>query len=203
MPDYNKGDFTQQGIDGFVEGGLHLNEKRCLTAKISTDEDSAGLDSVEINIHDHLNDLDYTITGENLVVGENTIGSGGGGGGGFPTCEITLIPQAGGSCYDGYDAIVPKYCLDANGQVMASISNYQTNLVVNGLYLATPGGAMVSYNNTNKYTSEAEALASVTDKVNITVVAFENNGNYYVRLMPTDDTLPSSCTMTGNGEKKR
>ena len=78
MPDYNKGDFTQQGIDGFVEGGLHLNEKRCLTAKISTDEDSAGLDSVEINIHDHLNDLDYTITGENLVVGENTIGGGGG-----------------------------------------------------------------------------------------------------------------------------
>lgn len=74
MPDYNKGDFTQQGVDGFVEGGLHLNEKRCLTAKISTDEDSAVLDSVEINIHDHLNDLDYTITGENLVVGENTIG---------------------------------------------------------------------------------------------------------------------------------
>ena len=77
MPDYNKGDFTQQGYDGYVSGGLHLNEKRCLTAKISTDEDTAGLDSVEINIHDHLNDLDYTITGENLTVGENTIGGGG------------------------------------------------------------------------------------------------------------------------------
>lgn len=78
MPDYNKGDFTQQGIDGFVEGGLHLNEKRCLTARISTDEEAEGLDSVEINIHDHLNDLDYTITGENLTVGENVIGGSGG-----------------------------------------------------------------------------------------------------------------------------
>lgn len=76
MPDYNKGDFTQQGIDGFVEGGLHLNEKRCLTAKISTDEQTSGLDSVEINIHDHLNNLDYTITGENLTVGENALPSG-------------------------------------------------------------------------------------------------------------------------------
>lgn len=94
MPDYNKGDFTQQGIDGFVEGGLHLNEKRCLTAKISTDEDSAGLDSVEINIHDHLNDLDYTITGENLVVGENTIG-GGGGGDNLIKCVVTLKNESG------------------------------------------------------------------------------------------------------------
>ena len=74
MPDYNKGDFTQQGVDGFVEGGLHLNEKRCLTAKISTDEDSAGLDSVEINIHDHLNDLDYTFSGENVIAGTSVIG---------------------------------------------------------------------------------------------------------------------------------
>lgn len=74
MPDYNKGDFTQQGIDGFVEGGLHLNEKRCLTARISTDEDSAGLDSVEINIHDHLNDLDYTFSGENIIAGTSVIG---------------------------------------------------------------------------------------------------------------------------------
>lgn len=76
MPDYNKGDFTQQGYGGYVSGGLHLNEKRCLTAKISTDEQTSELDSVEINIHDHLNDLDYTITGENLSVGENALPSG-------------------------------------------------------------------------------------------------------------------------------
>ena len=74
MPDYNKGDFTQQGCGGYVSGGLHLNEKRCLTAKISTDEDSAGLDSVEINIHDHLNDLDYTFSGENVIAGTSVIG---------------------------------------------------------------------------------------------------------------------------------
>lgn len=99
MPDYNKGDFTQQGIDGFVEGGLHLNEKRCLTARISTDENSAGLDSVEINIHDHLNDLDYTITGENLVVGENTIG---GGGGHLATVEFEENGTYSPSNYEAY-----------------------------------------------------------------------------------------------------
>ena len=74
MPDYNKGDFTQQGYGGYVSGGLHLNEKRCLTAKISTDEETAGLDSVEINIHDHLNDLDYTFSGENVIAGTSVIG---------------------------------------------------------------------------------------------------------------------------------
>lgn len=88
MPTYNKGDFTQQGVDGYVEGGLHLNEKRCLSAKISSNEEAEGLDSVEINIHDHLNDLDYTITGENLTVGENVIG------GGSSNEEYIILPES-------------------------------------------------------------------------------------------------------------
>lgn len=73
MP-FNKGDFTQQGVDGYVEGGLLLNQKRNLTTKISTDEDSAGLEFVGINIHDHLNDLDYTFIGQNVSAGSSVIG---------------------------------------------------------------------------------------------------------------------------------
>lgn len=73
MPDFNKGDFTQQGVNGYVEGGLLLNQKRALTAKISTDEESDSLDSVTINIHDYLNDIDYTFNGENIATGSSVI----------------------------------------------------------------------------------------------------------------------------------
>ena len=124
------------------------------------------------------------------------------GGGGFPTCEITLVPHEGGSPFAGYNAEKsPNYCLDANGKLMANINDYQTNLVVNALYATFGGSPIVTYNNMNQYLSEADALASVTDKVNITAVAFENDGSYFVGIMPTDDTLPSSCTMTGDEKK--
>lgn len=73
MPDFNKGDFTQQGVDGYVEGSLLLNQKRDLTAKISTDEESDSLSSVTIKIHDHLNDVDYTFNGENISTGSSVI----------------------------------------------------------------------------------------------------------------------------------
>lgn len=77
MP-YNTGDFTQQGVAGYVNGGLLLNNKRDVTTRISTDEESAGIDSVDIKIKDRLNDIEYHITGENLTEGENVIGGGGG-----------------------------------------------------------------------------------------------------------------------------
>lgn len=77
MP-YNTGDFTQQGVAGYVNGGLLLNNKRDVTARISTDEESAGIDNVDIKIKDRLNDIEYHITGENLTEGENVIGGGGG-----------------------------------------------------------------------------------------------------------------------------
>lgn len=77
MP-YNTGDFTQQGIAGYVNGGLLLNNKRDVTARVSTDEESAGIDSVDIKIKDRLNNIEYHITGENLSEGENVIGGGGG-----------------------------------------------------------------------------------------------------------------------------
>lgn len=123
------------------------------------------------------------------------------GGGGFPTCEITLVPHEDGSRFAGYNASTPNFCLDANGKLMADISDYQNNLVVNALYATIGGSPIVTYNNMNQYLSEADALASVTNKVNITAVAFENEGHYYVGIMPTDDSLPSSCTMTGDERK--
>ena len=184
MP-FNKGDFTQQGVAGHVNANLRLNEKRLVNIDLTSNEDSEGC-TITGTVKDLLNDKVYNI------------GSGGGGGGGFPTCEITLVPHEGGSPFVGYNAQSPNFCLDSNGKLMANIDDYQTNLVVNALYATIGGSTFVTYNNMNQYLSEADALASVTDKVNITAVAFENEGRYFVGIMPTDDTLPSSCTMIGD-----
>lgn len=79
MP-YDKGDFTQQGIDGKVSGGLLLNNKRDVDVLVSTNEEDSTLDLVAVTIEDHLNDLKYAFWGENLEAGEvYEIGAGGGG----------------------------------------------------------------------------------------------------------------------------
>lgn len=77
MP-YDKGDFTQQGIDGKVSGGLLLNNKRDVDILVSTNEDDSTLGGVAVTIEDHLNDLKYAFFGENLEAGEvYEIGGGG------------------------------------------------------------------------------------------------------------------------------
>lgn len=78
MPTYNKGDFTQQGVDGYVDGSLELNQKRIVDVRVSSDEESETISDVNIKIRDELNDLEYDITGSNLATGENVIGGGGG-----------------------------------------------------------------------------------------------------------------------------
>ena len=79
MP-YDKGDFTQQGIDGKVAGGLLLNNKRDVDILVSSDEDDSTLAGVAVTIEDHLNDLKYAFFGTDLEAGEvYEIGAGGGG----------------------------------------------------------------------------------------------------------------------------
>ena len=209
MP-FNKGDFTQQGVAGHVNANLRLNEKRLVNIDLTSNEEAAGC-TITGTVKDLLNNqvygvgagvsgnIEITENGENINVAPfATATVNVSGGGGFPTCEITLVPHERGSQFAGYNALSPNFCLDANGKLMANIDDYQTNLVVNALYATVGGSPIVTYNNMNQYLSEADALASVTDKVNITAVAFENDGRYFVGIMPTDDTLPSSCTMTGD-----
>lgn len=92
MPDFNKGDNTQQGMngDGWVWGGLDLNRKRLISVAVTSNEEDEGLDSVYLKVHDDLNNLDYIVTGENLPVGESTIG-GGGGGTDLRKCTVTIF----------------------------------------------------------------------------------------------------------------
>ena len=69
MP-YDKGDFTQQGIDGKVAGGLLLNNKRDVDVLVTTNEDDSTLGGIAVTVEDHLNDLKYAFFGENLEAGE-------------------------------------------------------------------------------------------------------------------------------------
>ena len=78
MP-YDKGDFTQQGVDGKVAGGLLLNNKRDVDVLVTTNEDDSTLGRIAVTVEDHLNDLKYAFFGENLEAGEvYEIGAGGG-----------------------------------------------------------------------------------------------------------------------------
>ena len=76
MPDFNKGDKTQQGMsgNGWVWGQLEFNHKRDVLIAVTSNEEEEGLGGVYINVHDDLNNLDYTLSGGELPVGESVIG---------------------------------------------------------------------------------------------------------------------------------
>lgn len=74
MPDFNKGDFTQQGVDGHVRATLRLNEKRYVELDLTTNENARGC-TISGNVHDRLNNLDYPIGAApsgNIAITENT-----------------------------------------------------------------------------------------------------------------------------------
>lgn len=75
MP-YDKGDFTQQGINGDVSALVRLNEKRIMKVVLSSDDESDNCD-ISGKVYDLLNGASYDI------------GSGGGGGEGFGTLLLT------------------------------------------------------------------------------------------------------------------
>lgn len=74
MSDFNKGDFTQQGVDGHVRATLRLNEKRYVELDLTTNENARGC-TISGNVHDRLNNLDYPIGSApsgNIAITENT-----------------------------------------------------------------------------------------------------------------------------------
>ena len=74
MSDFNKGDFTQQGVDGHVRATLRLNEKRYVELDLTTNENARGC-TISGNVHDRLNNLDYPIGAApsgNIEITENT-----------------------------------------------------------------------------------------------------------------------------------
>lgn len=72
MP-YNKGDFTQQGINGDVSALVRLNEKRVMKVVLSSDDESDNCD-ISGKVYDLLNGTSYDIgsgVSGNIEITEN------------------------------------------------------------------------------------------------------------------------------------
>lgn len=117
MATFNKGDFTQQGVDGHVRATLRLNEKRYVELDLTTNEDARGC-TISGNVHDRLNNLDYPIGAApsgNIEITENTAEGEpldisqyatatvnvAGGGGDWTTAQVTYRQTT----FPGYDPI--------------------------------------------------------------------------------------------------
>ena len=73
MPDYNKGDFTQQGVNGHVNATVRLNEKRLVSLDLTSNEVAEGC-TIAGTVKDLLNDKVYNIgsgVSGNIEITEN------------------------------------------------------------------------------------------------------------------------------------
>ena len=76
MPDFNAGDFTQQGINGHVSATVRLNEKRLVNIDLTSNEEAEGC-TISGQITDLLNNTTYSLTpgpsGPDFVIPEQTV----------------------------------------------------------------------------------------------------------------------------------
>ena len=104
MPDFNKGDFTQQGVNGHVNTTVRLNEKRLVSIDLTSDEEAEGC-TITGTVTDLLNDkvygigagvsgnIEITENGENINVAPYataTVNVSGGGGIEGPFCILEI-----------------------------------------------------------------------------------------------------------------
>lgn len=108
MTDFNKGDFTQQGVDGHVNAKLRLNAKRYVDIDLTSNEEASGC-TISGHVYDSLNDITYPIGSApsgNIEITENTaegsplniaqyatatVNVAGGGGDTFPHCKAHAV----------------------------------------------------------------------------------------------------------------
>lgn len=124
MPDFNKGDFTQQGVAGHVNANLRLNEKRLVNIDMTSNEEAEGC-TITGTVKDLLNDkvygigsgvsgnIEITENGENINVAPYataTVNVSGGGGNTIHICTLTVINNSGSEIYLGdYVSMAPIY----------------------------------------------------------------------------------------------
>ena len=179
MP-YDKGDFTQQGYDGKVAGGLLLNNKRDVDVLVSTNEEDSTLDLVAVTIEDHLNDLKYAFFGENLEAGEVYEIGAGGGGVSYKKLTVHFVNTSESPCNvlpNPVDFVNDELCIITNSSVPA---NGTADL--DFLYVYDEGDYCVAFQ-TN--------IISSSDAVNCTYEP------YLVTI--TDPTQDASITFTVGG----
>lgn len=208
MPDFNKGDFTQQGVAGHVNANLRLNEKRLVNIDLTSNEEAEGCTIVGA-VTDLLNNkvygigagvsgnIEITENGENINVAPYataTVNVSGGGGSDVPMCKLTVLANGAGSVTAGtaensvviFDNLVEGSGVSISGD---SVEVYSPYSYQNNTYIVT-------YFSRMGYPDEETALASVTNLNNISVIAYQNESLFWnIILAVTDPTLPSSATI--------
>lgn len=125
MPDFNKGDFTQQGVAGHVNANLRLNEKRLVNIDLTSNEEAEGC-TITGTVKDLLNDkvygigsgvsgnIEITENGENINVAPYATATVNvaGGGGDFTIATLTINASEGSypggvDCACAYEADDP------------------------------------------------------------------------------------------------
>lgn len=199
MPDFNKGDFTQQGVAGHVNANLRLNEKRLVSLDLTSNEEAEGC-TITGTVKDLLNDkvygigsgvsgnIEITENGENINVAPYataTVNVSGGGGVTLNYCEITLVNNSASNEY------CPVSVID-NGLIAKSITvpaNSSLTVISPYLYFGEEG-TLVDLE-TDRYDNFALSSA----------VNCEVNSDFGT-LSPIDNTVNSSCTVTFTGIDK-
>ena len=130
MPDFNKGDFTQQGVAGHVNANLRLNEKRLVNIDLTSNEEAEGC-TIAGTVKDLLNNevygigagvsgnIEITENGENINVAPYataTVNVSGGGGDG--TYEIRQVNVENNTEVDAY-ILYPTYATVDGDNVFA------------------------------------------------------------------------------------
>ena len=195
MP-YDKGDFTEQGINGAVTALVRLNDKRVVKMALSSDDESSNVD-VTGTVYDYLNGETYPLGGSTptgtITITENGTGidvaqyrlanvnvSGGGGGGDVPTCEVTLIPSEDTI---NFSLDNPSYCIDNYALTPPSTVSLQTTLTCLYVYFGV-GYVVTMFPATGSILVASDAVNCAWDSDNL-------------GIRVTDGTQPSSITLTG------
>ena len=205
MP-YNKGDFTQQGINGDVSALVRLNDKRVVKMVLSSDDESSNVD-VTGTVYDYLNGETYPLGGTTptgtITITENTEPgspldiaqyryadvnvSGGGGGDTIPLCIMTVVASEMG----GDDTPTRTF---NDGRYEGIMLPDNTTTIIKNIYLNNDNptteyrvGFFCNYD----LQEQISDPANVSDLVNLTL----DVDGY---LIVTDPTIDSSCTITAN-----
>ena len=208
MPDFNKGDFTQQGVNGHVNATVRLNEKRLVKIDLTSNEEAEGC-TITGTVKDLLNDkvygigsgvsgnIEITENGENINVAPYataTVNVSGGGGTEMLHCAATIVNNTGGSLqFNPTNTIV----FSAGGNALdvpSALNSVADNrsVEIDALYRVAPGD-MLAFGLT--VTSEFVGKTLVTtasDGVNCSLMAMGNDA--YIVL--TNAENPSSITIT-------
>ncbi|MBQ1315571.1 MAG: hypothetical protein IIY57_05205 [Erysipelotrichaceae bacterium] len=215
MPDFNKGDFTQQGVAGHVNANLRLNEKRLVSIDLTSNEEAAGC-NITGTVKDLLNNqvygvgagvsgnIEITENGENINVAPYataTVNVAGGGSLPVGKCTVTIVNSAESTTnIDFSDSGTPINLIDgyiAHDNYLAVSNTYfeveEAPVIAPGesLTLDLYYGHLTGNEGTGVYFNNQPGYAFTTSNVNN--LEYSTESEYYA---VTDHDNDSSITLT-------